>query len=37
MAAVDPRAAAFDVTASIDDRFVRKLDQAGFIDRVYEA
>jgi ABC-type nitrate/sulfonate/bicarbonate transport system substrate-binding protein len=36
MTAVDPKAAAFDVTALIDDRFIKKLDQEGFIDRVYE-
>jgi ABC-type nitrate/sulfonate/bicarbonate transport system substrate-binding protein len=36
MAAVDPKAARLDVTALIDDRFIKKLDQEGFIDRVYE-
>jgi ABC-type nitrate/sulfonate/bicarbonate transport system substrate-binding protein len=36
MAAVDPNAAALDVGTLIDDRFVKKLDQEGFIDRVYE-
>jgi ABC-type nitrate/sulfonate/bicarbonate transport system substrate-binding protein len=35
MTAVDPKAAALDVAHLIDDRFVRKLDQEGFIDRIY--
>jgi ABC-type nitrate/sulfonate/bicarbonate transport system substrate-binding protein len=35
MTAVDPKAAALDVAQLIDNRFVRKLDQEGFIDQIY--
>jgi ABC-type nitrate/sulfonate/bicarbonate transport system substrate-binding protein len=37
MTAVDPKAASLDVAQLIDDHFVRKLDQQGFIDRIYES
>ncbi len=37
MRIADPKAAEVDVTGLIDERFVKKLDESGFIDAVYAA
>ena len=37
MRIADPKAAEVDVTSLIDYRFVKKLDESGFIDAVYAA
>jgi hypothetical protein len=35
MKLADPKAAEVDVVSLLDDRFVKKADQEGFIDRAY--